>query len=230
MDDLGLSLRLPLFPLPNVVHFPCTELRLHVFEPRYRQLVRDLLEQEKDARWIGMVLLKPGWQQDYDGSPEVFPGGTAGRLVDVELLPDGHSNIVLHGDYRFEIRREVTQRVYREALVAPLMEPDLNEQDAGVRAMRRYLLELALSLVEELSQRFPFNSGELEELASRRSFEEFVNRLAADLDVPPLRKLELLTHPLPDRASNVLSILRSRRRVLDLLRPYRRLSGDPDLN
>ena len=103
----GTRPRLPLFPLPDVVHFPRTALRLHVFEPRYRQLVRDLEAQEEQVRWIGMVLLKPGPELGFGRPPEVFPEGTAGRLLEVEPLPDGRSNIVLQGEFRFAIEREI---------------------------------------------------------------------------------------------------------------------------
>lgn len=230
MDERSGELRLPLFPLPNVVHFPRTYLKLHVFEPRYRRLVHDLMERTEDERAIGMVLLKPGWQRDYGGRPEIFSAGTAGFLREVEMLPDGRSNIVLEGDFRFEIRREIDERAYREALVEPVAEPSLDESDSGVRAVRQVLVELSERLAEELVETFPVKPGELTELAQQGSFEELVNRLAADLDVPALRKLELLSEPLPSRATGLLSILQSRKKVLDLLRPYRHLAGRAEHN
>ena len=54
---------IPIFPLPNVVLFPNVFLPLHIFEPRYREMVADALASD---RMIGMVLLRPGWQRDYD--------------------------------------------------------------------------------------------------------------------------------------------------------------------
>ena len=53
---------IPIFPLPNVVLFPNVFLPLHIFEPRYRDMVTEALGGD---RLIGMVLLKPGWQADY---------------------------------------------------------------------------------------------------------------------------------------------------------------------
>jgi hypothetical protein len=70
----------------------------------------------------------------------------------------------------------------------------------------------------------------LAELAAGRPFEEVVNRLAADLDLPPLCKLGLLVEALPDRALELLKILRSRRTVVDLLRPFRHLAAGSELN
>jgi Lon protease-like protein len=233
MEKASRSPRLPLFPLADVVHFPRTELKLHVVEPYGRRLVRDVIEQEDEARWIGIVLLKPGPTLDPAGRPEIFPGGTAGRLLDAELLPDGCSNIVLHGDFRFRLRREVADQPYRQALVEPVEEPWLNERDAGILAVRSGILGLLRGLAAELGDQFPFATAEIEdlaELAGNGVFEELVNRVAAELDVPPLRKQLLLQEALPDRGLSVLSILRSRQQVMDRLRPFRHLAGNSQLN
>ena len=221
---------LPLFPLPDIVHFPRTELRLHVNEPRYCRLLRDLEEREEESRWIGVVLLKPGWVQSYEGNPEVFPGGTAGRLMEIEGLPDGSSNILLYGDFRFELEREHAGGPYRQAVVRPVAEPWLNEQDAGIVVVRDSILDHLRSLAAELGESFPLSLDELEDLDEECAFEELVNRVAAELDVPALRKLQLLIESLPERGLSVLSILRSRKQVVDLLRPYRHLAGRSHLN
>ena len=227
------SPRLPLFPLADVVHFPRTELKLHVAEPSCRRLVRDVIEQDEDARWIGIVLLKPGPTLDATGRPEVFPGGTAGRLLDAELLPDGCANILLHGEFRFRLCREVAAEPYRQALVEPVEEPWLNERDAGIVTVRSGIMALLRGLATELGDRFPFSTdqvAELADLAGRSAFEELVNRIAADLDVPPVRKQQLLQEALPDRGLSVLSILRSRQLVIDRLRPFRHLAANSQLN
>ena len=57
---------IPLFPLPGVVLFPGAEMRLHVFELRYRTMVRDALSGE---RLIALATLSPGWERDYEASP-----------------------------------------------------------------------------------------------------------------------------------------------------------------
>ncbi len=105
---------IPLFPLPNVVLFPGVPLPLHVFEPRYRAMVRDV----KDGHgMIGMALLKGDWRGDYYGSPEIFSIGCAGRIVSHEALADGRFNILLHGVREFCIEREVSGGEYRRAEV-----------------------------------------------------------------------------------------------------------------
>lgn len=222
--------RLPLFPLVDVVHFPHTDLKLHVLEPASRRLVRDVIEQDEGTRWIGMVLLKPGPTFDPSGRPEIFPGGTAGRLLEAESRPDGGVTVVLHGDFRFRLRREVAVEPYRQAEVEPVAEPWLDERDAGVIAVRGGILDLLHSLAAELGERFPLQADDIAELAERCQFEELVNHVAADLDVPPLRKQLLLQEALPDRALSLLSILRSRRQVMDRLQPFRHLAANSPLN
>ena len=74
--DMRLPDIIPLFPLPNVVFFPRMPLPLHIFEPRYRAMVRDAV---KGARLIGMVLLRGDWQEDYAGTPEIFGVGHGRR-------------------------------------------------------------------------------------------------------------------------------------------------------
>ena len=58
---------IPIFPLPNVVFLPDTYLPLHIFEPRYRDMIEDA---NQDGQCIGMVLLKAGWEDDYHGNDE----------------------------------------------------------------------------------------------------------------------------------------------------------------
>ncbi|HKV07018.1 MAG TPA: LON peptidase substrate-binding domain-containing protein [Thermoanaerobaculia bacterium] len=216
--------RLPLIPLPDVVHFPRTELRLHVAEPRYQLLVHDV--SERDEGWIGLVLLKPNFSRDAEGRLEIFPGGTAARLMDVEERPDGHTNVILHGEFRFELAQELGGGPYRQALVKPVAEPWLNERDAGIVAVRTAIVELVHSLSDELGDGFPLSAEEVVETA----FEEMVNRIAAELDLPALRKLQLLIESLPERGLSILSILKSRQQVMDLLRPFRRLSAGSEHN
>jgi Lon protease-like protein len=233
MTTEGSNPRLPLFALPNVVHFPFTELKLHVMDPSYSRMVHDVVEQEEDARRIGIVLLKPGPTLDAAGRPEVFPGGTAGRVLDAELLPDGCSKLVLHGEFRFRLQREVADQPYRQALVEPVEEPWLNEHDAGIVAVRSRVVELLRWLASELGDRSPFGapgSAELEQLTERCFFEELINCIAADLDVPPLRKQLLLQEALPDRGLSVLSILHSRQQVFARLKPFRHLAANSRLN
>jgi Lon protease-like protein len=91
-------LRIPIFPLAGALLFPRTHLPLHIFEPRYREMVRDALAGDK---LIAMV-------QPRDGSepPPVFEIGCIGQIVEANELDDGRYNIVLEGLTRFRIASE----------------------------------------------------------------------------------------------------------------------------
>src|SRR6516165_3803446 len=110
---------IPIFPLPSVVLFPNVFLPLHIFEPRYRQMVDEALHGD---RIIGMVLLRPGWERDYDGRPPVYPVGCAGVITHAERLADGRFDIVLRGMEKFRITGEETGRLYRVAEVTAMPE------------------------------------------------------------------------------------------------------------
>ena len=176
------------------------------------------------------MLVKPGLRLDSGGQPAIFPGGTAARIMDLETRPDGQWDILLYGEFRFELEREIADAPYRQAVVRPVAEPWLNERDAGIVAVRQNLLQILRYLAAELGETFPWDLEDLESLSGGCAFEELVNRVAARMDVPPLRKLQLLTESLPERGLSVLSILRSRRQVMDMLRPFRRLADGPEQN
>ncbi len=91
--------RLSIFPLSGAILFPGLQLPLHIFEPRYRALVGAALARD---RRIGIV--QP--QTADEGAP-LFGVGCIGRIGEVEALEDGRYNIVLEGEARFRVLREV---------------------------------------------------------------------------------------------------------------------------
>jgi Lon protease-like protein len=175
---------LPLFPLPNVVLFPNVFLPLHIFEPRYRQMVTDALSGE---RMIGMVLLQPGHEADYEGTPPVYDVGCAGLITHVERLADGRFNLVLRGLERFRIVGEEppnTMMLYRRALVAPLAEVSASEAAPQLKDARQKL-EVMLA---------PLFSGTLAArgLPQQMPDDELINALAQYLELEPIEKQALL--------------------------------------
>src|SRR5271166_1167351 len=99
--DFGGTARL--FPLPNLVLFPHVVQPLHIFEPRYRQLMSDALA---DDRLIAMALLQPGWESDYEERPAIYPGVCIGQIYKEEKLSDGRFNLLLHGAARAQVLNE----------------------------------------------------------------------------------------------------------------------------
>lgn len=89
--------KIPLFPL-QVVLFPGGVLPLHIFEPRYREMVTYCLDTDSE---FGVVLINEGTETGDAAGP--YRVGTATRILDVSHLPDGRMNIVTAGEYRFEI-------------------------------------------------------------------------------------------------------------------------------
>jgi Lon protease-like protein len=172
---------IPLFPLPNVVLFPNVFLPLHIFEPRYRQMVADALEGD---RIIGMVLLRPGWEADYEGRPPVYPIGCAGLITHAEPLADGRYNIVLRGLEKFRIVQEEAARGYRVAQVEALLEGLSDAERSSIRVERRRLEAL---LVPQ-----PEGRGADSKVPPSMPDEDLVNALAQYLELEPVEKQALL--------------------------------------
>jgi Lon protease-like protein len=194
---------LPLFPLPNVVLFPNVFLPLHIFEARYREMVADAVASD---RLIGMVLLRPGWERNYEGRPAVYPIGCSGVMTHVERLGDGRYNLVLRGLERFRIVEEDHDRPYRRAVVEPLLEQALGAEDREVIRLQRSKLESMLSPV-----RSDLGEGRLvaeARMPASMSDEDLVNALAQYLNLEPLEKQALLEKPcLRTRAESLVELL-----------------------
>jgi Lon protease-like protein len=186
---------IPLFPLPNVVHFPRVLLPLHVFEPRYRAMVRDALG---GPRLIGMVLLRGDWQAEYLGTPQIFETGTAGEIVRSEERPDGRFDIVLRGVREFRIISELRRAAYREARVA--------WRDAPSAGLSEAVRRRAAVLVHEYVRR---RSGEEPPAFALPADDElFVNFVAQQLDLPPIERQVLLeARTFAERGERLVEVL-----------------------
>ena len=188
---------IPLFPLPNVVLFPSVSLPLHVFEPRYREMVADTLDGD---RMIGMVLLRPGWEGEYEGRPAIYSVGCAGLITHAERTDDGRYNIVLKGLHKFKVDGEDHSRRYRIATIEPILEP-LDERDRqAITAERRRLEAL---LVPQ-----PSGRGVDHTMPPSMPDEELVNALAQYLDLEVVEKQALLErNGLVQRCRSLIELL-----------------------
>ena len=174
---------IPLFPLPNVVLFPNVFLPLHIFEPRYRQMVTESLAGD---RIIGMVLLRPGYENDYEGRPPIYSTGCSGLITHSARLEDGRFNLVVQGIAKFTIHAEeepAGDRLYRRALITPLEETVPADERDELRSQRQRLETLLAPLLTAgLGRRLPAAMPD----------EDLINALAQYLDLAPLEKLALL--------------------------------------
>jgi uncharacterized protein len=177
--------RLPIFPLPHVQLFPHALLPLHVFEPRYRDMVRDAMAGE---RLIAIAALEPGYEGDYQGRPPVRPIIGVGRVVGHEPLGDGRANIVLRGLARARIDRELPPaESYRLVEAATLT--DRVRAGFDTAAARETLILLA----DQLALKLPSGGETLRELArSQPELGPLVDVLAAALVTDPDDRQELL--------------------------------------
>jgi Lon protease-like protein len=177
---------IPLFPLPNVVLFPSVFLPLHIFEPRYRQMFDEALAGE---RLIGMVLLQPGYEAEYDRNPPVYATGCSGLITHAERLDDGRFNVVLRGMEKFEIVHEeppAPGRLYRHAVVAGV---DETVTDADRGELRRHRQQLEQLLAPQWSGSAPHRPP------AGMPDQDLIHALAQYLELAPMEKLALLQQP-----------------------------------
>jgi uncharacterized protein len=172
---------IPLFPLPNVVLFPNVFLPLHIFEPRYRQMVADALQGD---RIIGMTLLRPGYEATYEGRPAIYPIGCAGVITHSQALGDGRYDIVLRGMQKFRIRSEDHSRPYRIGHVDGISEIVPPDEAVPLRHQRQRLEAVLAAAIERVraEPKFPPSVPD----------EDLVNALAQYLDLDVLEHQALL--------------------------------------
>ena len=177
-EDFVLPSTIPIFPLQDATLFPNSTAPFHIFEPRYRAMVADALEGDSI---IGMVLLEPGHEAEYEGRPPIYAVGCAGIIIRAEELPDGRYNIVLEGHMKFRVLSEDASRTYRLAEVEALPEV-IEEADRPQLAERRQQLEAALRAVSPETQMPPSDLPD----------EQVVDGLSMVLPIPPLDRQNLL--------------------------------------
>lgn len=178
-------LKLPVFPLPDVVFFPGTVLPLHVFETRYRAMVKDALASD---RTIAVALLQPGWEESYDASPAYHPIATAGRMEDIEATPDGRYYFKLTGRVRVRLGEVVRAVPYRLVEADEFPEHAIDEDDPAIRRAKLELLASRVCLARELT-----GSDQPTLLVDERmSFEAAVNEACASLPSEPAFRQALL--------------------------------------
>ena len=180
----------PIFPLDDVVLFPGARAPLHIFEPRYRQMMAAALA---GGRVIGMVTVRPDHADDMRGNPAVFPIGCAGEIEQHEELPDGRYNLVLRGVHRFRIAEEQDpegDRLYRRARIEVLAEEEIDAASAPrVHAIRERVARLLDDLLDRTRER-----GQEDAVRRLAALDdcEFANALCQGLGLPVEERQALL--------------------------------------
>ena len=150
---------IPIVPLPNLVLFPGLSVPLHIFEPRYVEMVADA---SQSHGIIGMTLLKGDWGRDYYANPDIYRVGCAGRISTLTRLPDGRFNLMLDGFSEFRLIREIREKSYRQGVVEwtpSQLEPDAQSVETLRNLLIRYLGDVGATVwrnvVEERGLRGP---------------------------------------------------------------------------
>ena len=196
--------RIPIFPLPNTVLFPGTDLPLQVFEPRYCHMAADAVNGDGI---LGLVLLRPGWERNYFESPETYAVGCAGRMEDVVSLQDGRYLFRLRGFRKVEVTRFVQREPYRVAEVRPQEEREPEEADPRVPRDRAKLLATYSSLAALVTGR-PVSSLPLD---AELPYGRMVNLACTHLGFPTEEKQRLLElHDVAERGRRVIALLEQR--------------------
>ena len=194
-SGLGI-IEIPIFPLPNVVLFPNTLLPLHIFEPRYRQMITEVLDEDGK---IGMALLKQSWEQP-DGE-DIFHIGGMGEIAEYQELEDGEYDILLRGTGRYRLIEFLRHRPYRIGRVRVLPEPVPQAAEASDLISR--LVSSFGKLSDVLSRGADAEAG-LDDL----DFRTLVNSICSSVNISDYNKQILLEmNDLTSRAENVLKIL-----------------------
>lgn len=189
----------PIFPLPTTVFFPETYLPLHIFEPRYREMVQQASAQ---GDCIGMALLKDGWEDEYEENPPIYPIGCVGRIISSHKLADGRLNIVLQGLQRCTFEEHEVSTPYRQAQIIPHAQGGVASLDTETRINLEHITQeyLTWKKAHELCQ--VIASGKLTDSI-------LVHNLSAGLDLSPVEKQFLLESG---------HLIQQARRLIDLIR------------
>ena len=210
----GFPTRFPIFPLPNVVLFPEVRLPLHLFEPRYRAMMRAALDAD---RVIGMLLVRPS-QDTMQPRAAVFEIGCAGTIGEWRELDDGRYELLLRGERRFRmLQDELVDGGFRVAEVELLADEVQGDSGQALESQRPRLEELTLRVAELTA---PEAVGQLRERLGTLDPVALVNALAFALDYPPIEKQGLLeaTGPI-ERSALLIRLLEFRLAELQLHDP-----------
>lgn len=146
--DESLLQSVAMFPLPNIVLLPGALLPLHIFEPRYREMTRDVLE---GSGLIALARLRPGYEATDGDQPAVHPMLGIGRVIASDQLEDGRYNILVRGLIRAHIAAELPQPSGYRVIHAQRVH-DSDGEPAVLAAMHQKLIALCDQLSRALDQ------------------------------------------------------------------------------
>ena len=218
-----ISRAVPVFPLPEVVLFPHAHLPLHIFEPRYRRMIEDVVTLDPRDRLLGMGTVMDEASDNTLGDPPVFNIVGVGRVVDSNKLPDGRYIVVLQGIGRARLVRELDNgKPYREFMME-WVEETIASVASWRNGLATELKALALHALREGGETF-------RELISNESdLSALVDQISAYMPFSVDFKLVQLANPnVLGRTAHVIAELEAR------MSPARnkriRVNDEPEVN
>ena len=214
-----------MFPLPNVVLFPKTPVPLYIFEERYRTLVRETLEGNRE---LVIALLRTGPEVKHADFTSVHEIACLGKIETYEELEDGKYNIVVIGVQRVRIIREVQHSPYLLVEAETIEEASYDENSAAVvkrhnqlSALFAKFAELATGVKQQTLDFMP-----------QLDFESLVNMVAMTLNLAIEQKQALLEiNAAPSRCDELIPVLQQQIETLILVRNFEHIKPEnPSLN
>ena len=205
------TLYLPIFPLPDQTFFPRTFLPLHIFEARYRAMINDCLGRD---RRLAIARLRPGYEATYEGRPPVDDVVGVGKIVRNERLPTGRFNVLLQGECRARIERELPSDTLYRVVEATVLS-DVGADRPAVSDLTRGVKERCLQILEAVGRT---RAEMVESLDAVRSPGELCDQVASAVLPAPSVRQELLAELDVERRLERLTV------ALDRL--LRQLTGD----
>jgi ATP-dependent Lon protease len=193
---------LAVFPLPRVVFFPGTSLPLHIFEPRYRALMRDCLRSGHSA--LAVTLLKPGYESDYDGRPAMEEICTVGRIERHEELPDGRFNLILRGVSRIRLHELPADGLAYRRARAEVLDGKLHQERVSRDALTTLLSTASLVGAIVRKTHPTFSLGVQPDDPPNHVADTLADRLLAD---PAARQSVLEAVDVPERIRKLTSAI-----------------------
>ena len=189
--------KLKVFPLPSVVLLPGSAAPLHIFEPRYRELVKDALASDI---LIAIAQVMPGQESLISGAPALEEMLCIGTITLHEELPDGRSNLVLVGIARARLVKELPHvHGYRE-IEAELVEDEVVEPEAD-ESLRRAVVELVARIPQAVGQRVAqvtsrVSGGQLADVVASTFMQEPAQRFEVLRETDVRARIEIVTEEL----------------------------------
>jgi Lon protease-like protein len=197
--------QLRLFPL-NTVLFPGMQLPLHIFEERYRQMIRECIQAEES---FGVVLIRDGHEVGGPATP--FDVGTSARIAQVERLEDGRLNLLTTGEARFRILSLIQERPFLLAEVEWLTDSVGDPEETA---------SLQAQVIEKFTECYQIGLATTGQWAARvavpRTPGDLADFVAARLQLPPHYKQGLLeTMSVTERLRQEIVMLEQERKRLN---------------